>query len=252
MVEFPRDHSPARPGSAEASGTAASLSAIIAASVVTVAVLLPFRGAAPVWFSAGLFVLVSGVMLARIGVREAQPRFGAANTVTLLRAAAVAVMAGFALEPAAVAATGPWTLFLVALALLALDGIDGWLARRQGLETGFGARFDMEVDALFILVLAVMAFGLGKAGPWVIGLGLLRYGFVAAGWVWPWLAAPLPPSLRRKAICVLQVAVLAALTVPVITPPLSQTLAGLAFAALVWSFTVDIRWLAGHRAKGRS
>ena len=38
--------------------------------------------------------------------------------------------------------------------LLALDGLDGWAARRQGLVSAFGARFDMEVDALLILALA--------------------------------------------------------------------------------------------------
>jgi phosphatidylglycerophosphate synthase len=132
----------------------------------------------------------------------------------------------------------------VALGLLALDGIDGWLARRQRLETAFGARFDMEVDALFILVLAALAVGLGKAGAWVLALGMMRYGFVAASLAWPWLAAPLPPSLRRKAVCVLQIAVLAALLAPPVAPPVSGALAAAAFAALAWSFAVDVRWLA--------
>jgi phosphatidylglycerophosphate synthase len=40
--------------------------------------------------------------------------------------------------------------------LLALDGLDGWLARRFGLASAYGARFDMEVDGFLILVLALL------------------------------------------------------------------------------------------------
>jgi hypothetical protein len=101
----------------------------------------------------------------------------------------------------------------------------------------------MEIDAALVLALAALAWGTGKAGVWVLGLGLMRYGFVVAGLLRPRLARPLPPSWRRKAVCVLQVAVLTALLAPVITPPLAPVLAATAFAALAWSFAVDLRWL---------
>ena len=48
----------------------------------------------------------------------------------------------------------PSLLGLSAVAL-ALDGVDGWWARRTGTCSAFGARFDMEVDAFLILVLSV-------------------------------------------------------------------------------------------------
>ena len=38
---------------------------------------------------------------------------------------------------------------------LALDGVDGHLARRFDQVSDFGARFDMEVDAALILVLCI-------------------------------------------------------------------------------------------------
>src|SRR5439155_607224 len=66
-----------------------------------------------------------------------------------------------------------------------LDGADGWLARRTRMESAFGARFDTEVDALLIQVLAVLAWRWGKAGPWVLVSGLLRYLFLLSGWLWP-------------------------------------------------------------------
>ena len=101
----------------------------------------------------------------------------------------------------------------------------------------------METDALLILALAALALGLGKAGPWVLGLGLLRYAFVFAGWLVPALARPLPPSDRRRAVCALQVAALGLLLAPPLVPPLSAALAAAAFAALLASFAIDVAWL---------
>lgn len=178
--------------------------------------------------------------------------FGICNHVTLLRLALACLLAGVVavpglldLPPVGYAALG------IALLALALDGLDGWLARRRGEASAFGARFDMEVDAALILVLAVLAWLGDKAGAWVLALGLMRYGFVAGAALWPWLAAPLPESFRRKAVCVLQVAVLAALLAPLVTPPISGALALAALAALGWSFAVDILWLWTRRHRTR-
>ena len=45
---------------------------------------------------------------------------------------------------------------------------DGPAARRSGIASRFGARFDMETDALMILVLAVLAWRWDRAGAWVL------------------------------------------------------------------------------------
>ena len=84
-----------------------------------------------------------------------------------------------------------------------------------------------------------------RPGPGCSALGLIRYGFVLAGWIAPALARPLPPSRRRRAVCALQVAVArrscsrrpSCRRCP---RPGSRA----AFAALLaWSFAVDIAWL---------
>jgi phosphatidylglycerophosphate synthase len=129
-----------------------------------------------------------------------------------------------------------------------LDGVDGWLARRAQMTSRFGARFDMEVDALLIQVLAVLAWQWDKAGPWVLASGLLRYLFVAAGWVWPWMRRPLLQTLRAKAICVAQIATLMLAIVPAIAPPASALLAAAGLLALCYSFLVDTVWLWRRRA----
>lgn len=193
--------------------------------------------------AAGLYVLAALIIPRRVAAFHPHPRFGLANTLTLLRLIAACLLAGFAAE--AIAGTPvndatAWVLFTLSAGALVLDGVDGYVARRLGLTSTFGARFDMEVDALLILVLSVMALALGKAGVWVLLSGLLRYGYVAAGAVWPVLTRPLPPALRRKVIAVIQGGTLAALLMPVMQPPASVIAAACALLLLTYSFGIDI------------
>lgn len=169
---------------------------------------------------------------------------GTANRITLLRGGAAAVFAGLALDPAPLAGPGGWIVAAVAGVCLALDGVDGWFARREGRATPYGARLDMEVDAFTMLALCALLLALGKAGPWILAIGLMRYVFVAAGALMPRLARPLPPSNRRRAICALQVGVLTALLAPPIVPPVSGWIAAFALALLAWSFARDLFRLA--------
>ncbi len=203
-------------------GAAAAVAAVGGVVAAIALALPPVAGAVAV----GVYALAGARRARRVRRRRIlHGRFGLANSVTLVRAGGAAVFAGLVAAPELVAGTAAWLAAGAAALLLALDGVDGWAARRQGLASAFGARFDMETDALTILALSALALALGKAGPWVLALGLMRYAFVAAGLLWPRLAAPLPPSFRRKAVCVLQIGVLAALVAPVVVPPASTGLA---------------------------
>jgi phosphatidylglycerophosphate synthase len=141
-----------------------------------------------------------------------------------------------------------WAVLGLAVLALSLDGVDGWLARRTGLASAFGARFDMEVDAVLSALLALLVWQSGAAGPWVLALGFTRYAFVTACTVLPWLDAPLPASFARKAVCVLQIAALIACLAPVLPVSVTTPLAATATAALAWSFGRDILWLWHNRA----
>lgn len=173
------------------------------------------------------------------------PRFGYANTVTAMRAALACLAGAIALCADGFFRAGPLVIFLIALAAvaLALDGVDGFLARRFDQVSDFGARFDMETDAFLILVLSLAALMLGKAGPWILAIGLMRYVFIAGQWLAPRLKAPLPPSFRRKLVCVLQVVALLGLLLPAVASPLSDAIAVLALAALIYSFGADCLYL---------
>lgn len=180
-------------------------------------------------------------------------RWGAANRITLLRGGLIALVGGVLPLADRLDAAQTWAVAVIAITALALDGVDGWVARRRGLASPYGARFDMELDALLILLLCLLLHLSGEAGAWVLGLGLLRPLFILAGKCWPVLAGPLPPSQRRRVICVVQVVTLTASATPWIESPLTSVAAGAAFALLLFSFTVDTVWLLRHgrRADGQ-
>jgi phosphatidylglycerophosphate synthase len=187
-----------------------------------------------------------GAVLVLTGLRWHRPwsRFGPANQVTLARLVLTVLVGGLFAEQGAPVA---WTAVIAAALAVSLDGVDGWLARRSGMVSSFGARFDMEVDAFLILVLALLAWRLDKAGGWVILAGVLRYGFVAAGRYWSWLRRRLPPSRRRKAVCVVQIVTLVLCLVPWVRNPWSDAVAAAGLGFLCYSFWVDIAWLKQHR-----
>lgn len=215
--------------------------------------MLVTAGAAPFaasWTAAGadyvarslaLFAAAAVVVVGLAGARHPWPRFGAANGVTVLRVAVIALTGGLIGEPPG--ARVQWLAVAAMIVVAVLDGVDGWLARRTGLATPFGARFDMETDAAAILILSVLVWQNGKAGAWVIACGLMRYAFVAAGWVLPWIAGPLRSTPRGKSVAIAQMVGLSAALSPLVPLPYSIFIAGLTLAALVWSFTVDIIWL---------
>ncbi|MFA8386259.1 MAG: CDP-alcohol phosphatidyltransferase family protein [Pelagibaca sp.] len=194
----------------------------------------------PVFAAISLVVMSFGGALAAALMRRGYPHndLGLCNLVTLIR---------LALTSTLVAALGVpisgWIVLGIALCALALDGIDGWLARLGGHVSDFGARFDMEVDAALGLVLALLAWSSGSVGAVVLLLGLPRYVFVAASAIWPWMANPLPERLGRKIVCVIQIMALVILQAPVIDGSLASAILVTASSALIWSFGRDVLWL---------
>ena len=188
-----------------------------------------------------VFVMMMTIAVAVVNEGHPFPRFGPANQVTMVRAMLVALLASLVLErltPGAV-----WWVIGATASMAAIDGLDGWLARRTRMASAFGARFDTEVDALLILILSILVWQYEKAGAWVLACGLMRYVFVAAGWMLPWLAGPLQPTFRGKVVAVAQFAGLSLALAPIVLAPASDIVAAITLAALVWSFAIDVRRL---------
>lgn len=192
----------------------------------------------------GLYLLTGGLMV--MGSDGVPPGFGWANRVTLLRAVIVVVLAAAMFAPDLYRG-GSWLVAGLAGLALALDGVDGQLARQFDQTSNFGARFDMEVDAALILVLCLGLVIGGMVGTWVVFIGLMRYGFLLGMVFWSWLTVPLPESFRRKVICVWQVASLMVAMLPITPGWLAFTGLVGALLLLIASFAIDIHWLWQQR-----
>jgi phosphatidylglycerophosphate synthase len=221
----------------------AALTTALAALVGVLGLALVVRAALPLgeWYPVKALCLLSIIVLLALSqLRQYHPfeTFGVANQLTTARAVLVALVTGLIGEPRFPSVAG--TAAAVGVGAAVLDGVDGWLARRTGMSSRFGARFDVEIDALLIQALAILAWLYGKAGPWVLTSGLMRYGFVAAGWWWPWMRRPLAPTSRGKVVCVVQTAALLLTIAPAVEPPLSTAIAASGLLALSYSFLVDI------------
>jgi phosphatidylglycerophosphate synthase len=174
---------------------------------------------------------------------------GPADRVTLGRASLVGCVLALAVDSADRRIPVAILVTLAAVALV-LDAVDGAVARRTGTVSPLGARFDMEVDAWLILVLSV--YVTPRLGGWVLTIGAMRYAFVAAGWLLPWLAGPLPPRYWRKVVAAVQGVVLTVAAADVLPRLAMSIVLAAALALLVESFGRDVWYLARHRPPGPS
>lgn len=202
------------------------------------------------WYVAkALAVLCVGAALILQGLPEHHPfpSIGPANLATAARGVLVALLAALVGEHAS--GTVQYIVLAVGSIAAILDGVDGWLARKSNMASRFGARFDMETDALLILTLSALAWQFRKADVWVLLSGALRYAFVLASFGLPWLRAPLPPSFRRKTLAVLQTIALLVVIAPFVPRSMSAPIAGVALLALALSFLTDAVWLKREAAR---
>jgi phosphatidylglycerophosphate synthase len=196
------------------------------------------------WCAGLLYLGVSNALLARGLRRGRTARFGPANATTAARSTLV----GLVTAMVATSFTDPVSVaLLVGLAVpaLALDAVDGWIARRTGTTSELGARFDMEVDAFLLLVLS--AYLVPELGWWVLTIGMLRYAFVAVGWMLPWMMATLPPRYWRKVVTAVAGIALAIAASGLVPLWVEHAVTLLALALLVESFGRDVIWLVLRR-----
>src|SRR4051812_7959895 len=217
----------------------------VLAQVLLLAALSRTVGLGGVGWLVGLTVgVATAAMLTRGLARHRAERLGPADRITLARATLVGGVAALTADSfsRAVPVTAVLALTVVALPL---DAVDGWVARHTCTTSTLGARFDMEVDAFLILVLSASVAR--TAGTWVLAIGAARYGFVAAGWLLPWLRGPLPARYWRKVVAAIQGVVLAAAVAQVLPPPWTDAALGVSLALLTESFGRDVWWLWRRR-----
>ena len=192
------------------------------------------------WLAGISYAVVTWAALTQALERSGARTLGPANAVTLGRATLVggvaALVAGSLGHRTPVA-----VLVAIATVALILDGVDGRVARMTGTSSPLGARFDGEIDAFLILVLS--AFVAESMGAWVLAIGALRYAFVAASWVLPWLRTPLPRRISRSSIAAVQGIVLVVASAGLVPAPLMAAVVAASLTLLSWSFARDVWWL---------
>ena len=173
------------------------LAAAAVAQVALLGALADEVGLGPVGWLAGVALRPGlAVLLGGAARRAGSAALGPADLVTLARASLVGGVTALVADRLGGDGYPVATLVLLSSVALALDGVDGWVARRTGTVSALGARFDMEVDAFLVLVLSVHVAVL--VTPWALVIGRMRYVFVAASWLLPWLSGALPHPVLRE------------------------------------------------------
>jgi phosphatidylglycerophosphate synthase len=190
--------------------------------------------------------------ITNLGLMHAWSHFGAdrltrADRVTLARAAFVAVVAALVAD-SFLESVSVTILVSVAALALALDAVDGWVARRT-MTGSLGAKLDGEVDAFLILVLSV--YVARTTGAWVLAIGAARYAFAAGELALPWMREQLPPRYWRKFVAALQGIVLTVAVANVMPSAVTRVSLAGALVLLAESFGRDVRWLQIRRPATR-
>ncbi|MFF0366071.1 CDP-alcohol phosphatidyltransferase family protein [Micromonospora sp. NPDC005087] len=221
----------------------------LSAQLVVLAVLAATVGLGGAgWLVGTGYAVVTCLALSRGLHRAGASRLGPADRVTLTRAVLVGAVTALVADSFGRPAPVGLLVAVSAVALL-LDAVDGQVARRTGTVSALGARFDMEVDAFLILVLSVHVAPV--AGGWVLAIGVMRYAFVAASAVLPWLGGSLPPRFWRKVVAAAQGVLLAVAAAGVLPEPWTTLVLVVALALLVESFGRDVAWLWQRRPVSR-
>ena len=182
-------------------------------------------------------------------LRRKRPVYTPADRITLLRAVLVACCATLAVIQVLVPKTPDVLLLVLGALALALDAVDGPVARRTRSVSAEGARLDTETDAALTLVLSIAAAA--NLGAWTLLIGLMYYTFSVAGRFRPSLRKTLQVSTARKAIGGFQPLALLLALLPGI-PVWPKTAAVLfALALLSFSFGRDLIILKAMRRAER-
>src|SRR5258707_111433 len=247
---MPRPSARATTPHRQAEHTVVRAMSVTAATTTLLGVVSAAAGLGAAGWIAGLATgSAATALIATARVRSDQTAILPADWVTLTRAVLCAGVAGLVAasfgQPVSITA-----LVTLSTVALALDAVDGQVARRTGTATTLGGRLDGEVDAFLILLLSIAVSR--DYGSWVLVIGAARYALLLAGWLIPWLAAPLPPRYWRKVVAAVQGIVLTVAASGLPDRLGGMIAVGAALLLLAESFGRDVIWLYRTGAGART
>ncbi|QWC19582.1 CDP-alcohol phosphatidyltransferase family protein [Halorubrum sp. 2020YC2] len=172
---------------------------------------------------------------------------GLANALTLVRGALYVVVAGFAVVP-----PEPTLVWVPALCYgtgVALDNLDGTVARTVGRETEAGRRLDMAFDTFGFVAAPLVAVLWGLLPVWYLSISAARYVFRGAVWLRRVRGLPvgdLPDSDLGKYLAGVQMVFVTVALVPPVPTELVWTVAPLVLAPSLAVFTRDYLAVSGR------
>ena len=173
--------------------------------------------------------------------------FGLANTLTLLRGALYAVVAGFVVVPAGTDLA--WVPALCYGVGVVFDKLDGAVARSVGQQTTLGARLDTAFDTFGFVAAPLVAVLWGLLPVWYLSISAARYVFLA-GIRWRRLRdRPVferPDSDLGKYLAGVQMAFITIALVPPMPTALVRTVAPIVLAPSLAVFARDYLTVSGR------
>lgn len=111
-----------------------------------------------------------------------------ANQITALRfllATVVALLTNF---------IAPQLSFFLFGTAIAMDGLDGYLARKFNQASALGGLFDMTTDACLVLILSFLLVKYYEVPYWILGIGYLHYGYTLILYILNWQHLVIPKN----------------------------------------------------------
>jgi len=152
------------------------------------------------WNTAHAFIIIIGMTAALIGfnyvfpalalasfiwfflimkksIKKLKPFYGPGNWVTFLRLIGLIYLLTFYND------LDSFSIGTLASAIIILDAVDGFVARKTNTVSEFGAWFDMETDAFYVALMGVILYQLGLVGYWILIPGFLKYVYSLGIWL---------------------------------------------------------------------
>ena len=178
------------------------------------------------------------------------PTLGVANWVTLLRAAAVVLLAGL-LPIALTSASGvldptnlAWVAGIMYLLISLFDLLDGYIARNHGQESELGKQLDIETDAAGLLAASLLAVALSRLPVGYLCVGLAYYPFVFGIWLrkrWKLPLVSLQSRPYARIIAGFQMGLVTLALMPIFTTEFTHLAAFIFMVPFLFGFIRD--WL---------
>jgi len=227
--------------------TLASLTSSIVVVAVTAGLVVYWPVGLPFVAAIGVVLALEMVIFRHVHAQTTaengpQP-FTLATLITVLRGAAIVLLAGFVItgQPESVFVWLPALLFAVGTLF---DAVDGAVARATDSASAFGGRLDIEIDALALLLGSLLAVRFGTAPAYFLAVGMARYVFVlgiAFRRVRKLSVHPLPPRQSRRMLGAMMMLVVFVLLTPAFGSQIGYWLASAAMIPFMLGFVRD--WL---------